>query len=215
MDSTPFGEVPVLENLALHAEAGFSQGSDRLVYNDATMLLAARGPRDDFYKSFLAGVRCTLPGWDTLIVAEYFHIDDGYSPAELDSILSHWLITQVTYEPGLMCRNNLMVSITPPQLTQRSNPFTDALAVSAAMLLDLDDSSGAGPSLFYAIRRPSTSAKITPFAGRAPVRAPVQFGMRLRMEERWIRTQLTSTAQWVEVRSNPLIGREPQDRCSA
>lgn len=141
LDSTPFGDLPVLQNLALHAEAGFSQVSDRPVYDNASGLLAARGPRDDFYKSFLTGLRFTIPGWETLIVAEYFHIDDGYSPAELGSVLNHGFMAQVPYEPGLMSRNNLMISITQSQLTQRFNAFTDSLAVSAVMLLDIEDSS--------------------------------------------------------------------------
>ena len=141
LDSTPFGEVPVLENLALHAEAGFAQSSERLVSNDAEDVLALRESCADFYKSFLTGLRYTIPDWETLITAEYFHIDDGYSPPELDSMLNHGFITQVPYEPGLMCMNNLMISIMQPQLTQRSNAFTDTLALSAAMLLNLDDSS--------------------------------------------------------------------------
>jgi hypothetical protein len=140
-DSTPFGQVPVLENLALHAEAGFSQVSERLVSNDNALLLSLRESRTDFYKNFLTGLRYTIPGWETLIAVEYFHIDDGYSPAELDSILDHGFIAQINYEPGLMCRNNLMISIMQPQLTQRSNAFTDTLAVSATMLLNLEDSS--------------------------------------------------------------------------
>jgi len=141
IDSTPFGEVPVLENLALHAEAGFSQSSERLVYNDTLLLLAVRESRADFYKSFLTGLRYTIPGWQTLIAAEYFHIDDGYSPAELGAILDHGLAAEINYEPGLMCRNNLMISIMQPQLTQRFNAFTDALSVSATMLLNLEDAS--------------------------------------------------------------------------
>ena len=141
IDSTPFGEVPVLENLALHAESGFSQSSERLVYDDAVAALSERASRADFYKSFLAGLRYTIPGGETLIAAEYFHIDDGYSPAELDAILAHGLAVQMSYEPGLMCRDNLMLSVTQPQLTQRVNAFTDALSVSAAMLLNLRDSS--------------------------------------------------------------------------
>ncbi len=141
IDSTPFGGVPVLENLALHAEAGFSQGSERLVYDEAMLLLAVRESRADFYKSFLTGLRYTIPGWETLITAEYFHIDDGYSPAELGAILDHGLAAEMDYEPGLMCRNNLMISIMQPQLTERFNAFTDALSVSAAMLLNLEDAS--------------------------------------------------------------------------
>jgi hypothetical protein len=141
IDSTPFGQVPVLENLALHAEAGFSQTSERLVYNESALRLTVRESRPDFYKNFLTGMRYTIPGWETLIAAEYFHIDDGYSPAELGAILDHGLVTRISYAPGLMCRNNLMISITQPQLTQRSNSFTDTLAVSAAMLLNLEDSS--------------------------------------------------------------------------
>ena len=47
----------------------------------------------------------------------------------------------MSYEPGIMCRDNLMLSVTQPQLTQRVNAFTDALSVSAAMLLNLRDSS--------------------------------------------------------------------------
>jgi hypothetical protein len=141
IDSTPFGEVPVLQNLALHAEAGFSQSSERLVYNDAMLLLAVRESRADFYKNFLTGLRYTIPGWETLITAEYFHIDDGYSPAELGAILDHGLAGELDYEPGLMCRNNLMISIVQPQLTRRFNAFTDALSVSAAILLNLEDAS--------------------------------------------------------------------------
>ncbi|MBN1799490.1 MAG: hypothetical protein JW822_13025 [Spirochaetales bacterium] len=140
-DTTPFAEIPVLQNMALHFEAGFSQKSEQLIYDSDTGTLTQRADRDDFYKNFLAGLRYTVPGWETLIAAEYYYIDGGYLPAEIDTIIDRGFIADAIYEPGLMCRHNLMFSITQPQLTRQANVFTDTLELSASLLMNLMDGS--------------------------------------------------------------------------
>jgi hypothetical protein len=141
LDTTPFGELPVLQNLALHAEAGLRQKSERPIYDDGTGALVQRPERDDFFKNFLAGLRYTVPGWETFIAVEYYYIDDGYLPAELDEIIRQGLAADIPYDPGLMGRHTLMFTVSQPQLTQRANPFTDTLGISAAVLLNLLDGS--------------------------------------------------------------------------
>jgi len=141
IDTTPFGELPVLQNLALHAEAGFRQQSGRPVYDAGTGTLTQRPERDDFYKNLLVGLRYTIPGWETFIALEYYYIDDGYLPGELDKIIGQGLITNIAYDPGLMGRHTLMCTVNQPQLTQRLNPFTDTLSISATLLLNLLDGS--------------------------------------------------------------------------
>jgi hypothetical protein len=140
-DTTPFGDIPVLQNLALHGEAGFSQISNRFIYSSGTGDLIQRAGRSDFYKNFLAGLRYTVPGSDTLVTTEYYYIDDGYLPAEIDNIIDYGFITEIVYEPGLFCRHNLMISVNQAQLTQHANAFTDTLGLSASLLINLMDGS--------------------------------------------------------------------------
>jgi len=141
LDTTPFDQLPILQNLALHAEAGFSQKSKRLIYDNDAGALTEKADRDDFYKSFLSGLRYTIPVWETLIATEYYYIDDGYLPSEIDTIIDQGFIADIVFEPGLMCRHNLMFSINQPQLTQKVSAFTDTLGVSVTMLINLMDGS--------------------------------------------------------------------------
>jgi hypothetical protein len=141
LDATPFDRVPVLSNLALHAETGFRQVSDTAVFNDLSGLPEARGTRFDFYKDALAGLRFTIPGWGTMLAAEYYHIDDGYEPSELRALEDAAAMTSIAYVPGRMCRDNLMLSLIQPTLTQKGTPFTDTLGISATLLLNLADGS--------------------------------------------------------------------------
>ncbi len=141
LDTTPFGELPVLQNLALHAEAGLRQKSERPVYDDGTGALVQRPQRDEFYKNLLAGLRYTIPGWETLIALEYYYIDDGYLPSELKEIIGQGLVADIAYDPGLMGRHTMMCTVNQPQLTQRANPFTDTLGISGTLLLNLLDGS--------------------------------------------------------------------------
>jgi hypothetical protein len=141
LDTTPFGDLPILQNLALHGEAGFSQKSSRFVYDGSMGGLTTKAARDDFYKSFLVGLRYTIPGWETFIACEYYYIDDGYSPSELNKILDNGLIADIVFEPGLMCKHNLMITLNQPQLSQNANAFTDTLALSSTLLLNLVDGS--------------------------------------------------------------------------
>lgn len=139
LDSAPFGELPVLGGLALHAEAGFSQRSDAVTVEGAS--LARRPPRRAFYRDFLAGLRYTAPDWGTRLAAEYYTIGDGYTRRELAELIGTGLIADVPLEPGAMGRHNLLVSVFQPELTRRASAFTDTLSVSASLLLNLLDSS--------------------------------------------------------------------------
>lgn len=142
IDTMPFFEIPIFEDLAFHGEMGFSQVSDTYVVNPWPVL-ERRPQRDDFYKNFIIGLRYTFPVTDTMLIAEYYYLDDGYTKEELSDLITTGYIydPNVQVDPGSMVRHNLFISLLQPRLSINYNTFTDTLLLSAAMLLNLLDAS--------------------------------------------------------------------------
>jgi len=143
IDTMPFFGVPIFEDLAFHGEIGFSQVSDTYVVNQG-FVLERRPQKDDFYKNFIVGLRYTFPITETMLIAVYYYLDDGYTNKELSDLITTGNIYNtdvVQIDTGSMARHNLFINLIQPQLSTNYNTFTDTLSLSATMILNLLDTS--------------------------------------------------------------------------
>lgn len=171
-DSTPFGDLPLLSDLALHGEIGLSQTS------------RMRREKKDFYKQVVTGFRYLLPYTETLLIAEYYYLEDGYTQKELAAYNPNE--TTIVIDPGNMGKHNLFVTIKQQNLTNNVNSFTDTLSISGILTQNMLDS-----SYFVAFRVDSAiienilfSLEYTNFCGKEGTEysfVPADYYVRFRM----------------------------------
>lgn len=127
LEATPF-EVPVWRDLALYSELGLVQTSLRKpVLTDC-----------NFYRRWLTGMRYMHPKTETLVVIEYYYLEDGFNEKERVIALGQYPDLNI---PGQSGRENLFFNIHCPAVTRNNHPFTDTLCFSARMITNLEDKS--------------------------------------------------------------------------
>jgi hypothetical protein len=108
----------------------------------------------NFKFSFLVGASFTIPIIETILLCEYYFIQEGYQEKELDTIFSFlrnensdvrnssskW-IEEVTGRTGRLGRQYIYISLNQPSFTKEVNKVSDNIGVSSSILLNIEDRS--------------------------------------------------------------------------
>jgi hypothetical protein len=146
-DTTPFStcSIPVLNELALHCEAGLHQTSEYYnLYTEPVSGLPAVNKKpiaDDFYLHVAGGVRIIIPTLQTFITAEYIYRQDAYTSGQFKKIIETDQIFFIDYYASRQGQHTLAISVTQPQFSDNFWDFTDSLSLTSVCIINLEDTS--------------------------------------------------------------------------
>lgn len=144
----------LFDELELHGEAVFQNGTERHYVNDALEIIQKNVRDESVYSKWLIGSRYTLPE-NIVLLVEYLHLDEGYNNAEMHIYLN-------------FVNNNGYISDLLPQINLRKNylfatitksDLWDAFNISLRKLMNIDDY-----SLFLSVRFEYTGIENTRIA---------------------------------------------------
>ncbi len=165
--STPFARIAYLDGLMIWSEAGFYTRSRRfeLVKQSSPPYeyFSMKKPPEKLYWSYDGGLSFEFPSIQTILIAEYYYLSDGYLKKEYNNLSKNitgtrslygssdpieqtvygkniaWLPELVRF--GESSRHYLSLGIDQPSLTKSFNSFTDTLGLSFNALINLLDHS--------------------------------------------------------------------------
>ncbi len=136
----PLYELPGWDTLQLWFEG--------CIYDKARYISVSPAPPIYPFYSFLTGGTATLPDIRTVVLAEYYHLSEGLTSADLAGVyqglragtLLPWY-AELARRPARQGADYLYVSLTQPTLTDDGNLVFDKIGLLASCLVSLTDSS--------------------------------------------------------------------------
>ncbi len=138
----PLYALPGWDSLLVWAE-GAIYDRDRYASYDAGMpALPSAEDADGTRYAFLVGSSAKIPVIDTMIIAEYYRLDEGLSAGETSEALDSpaWY-GEIARRPGRLGKDYLFASVTQASITSSGHPVLDKIGLSASCLVNLTDAS--------------------------------------------------------------------------
>jgi len=149
----PLYEIPGWDTLQVWFEGSISEKARYLVYEPGTLAgaavpVTATGPS----YSFLGGATAQIPEIRTVLLAEYYHLSEGLSGADLAAVYdalrssdprvvaesSGWY-AELARRPGRQGSDYLFASLNQPTITDNGDPVLDKIGLNASCLVNLAD----------------------------------------------------------------------------